>query len=116
MSEHSGNSDGGNSGPGSGNSGPGDGGGNPGPGGGGGGNPGPGGGEKEAHITVDNEPKTVRAGDWLVSDLKSKVGVDSAKVLAEISPSGLKDLEDTAHINVQDGQRFMSHARKGGSS
>lgn len=126
MSGNSGKGDGGNSSSGGGNSGPGDGsggGGSPGPGGGGanpdqgggGGNPGPGG-DKEVHITVDNEPKTVRAGDWLVSDLKAKVGVDPAKVLAEITPSGLKDLDDTAHIKIEDGQRFMSHARKGGSS
>lgn len=106
MTERDGAHGGGHSGPG---------GGNPHPGGGGG-NPGPGHGDNEAHIVVDNAPKTVRAGDWLVSDLKQKVGVDAAKVLAEVTPSGLKDLDDTAHIDVRDGMRFMSHARKGGSS
>ncbi len=85
--------------------------------GGGGGHPSPGGGKQVAHIIVDSPPpKTVREGDWLVSALKQEVGVDPAKVLAEITPSGLKDLEDTAHIEVKDGMRFMSHARKGGSS
>ena len=103
----------GNPGQGAGN--PGQGGGNPGQGGGGG-NPGHGGGNQDAHITVDNDPKKVREGDWVVSDLKTAVGVDSAKVLAEITPTGLVDLDDTAHISVKDGQRFMSHARKGGSS
>lgn len=78
--------------------------------------PGHGGGKDEAHIIVDNVPKTVREGDWLVSALKEKVGVDAAKVLAEITPSGLVDLDDSAHIFVRDGMRFMSHARKGGSS
>lgn len=114
--DHSGPGGGGNSGPGGGggNPGPGGGGGNPGPGGGGG-NPGPGGGD-QAHITVDNVAKTVRAGDWVVSELKQKVGVDAAKVLAEISPTGLTDLDDAAHINVKDGMRFMSHARTGASS
>jgi hypothetical protein len=67
-------------------------------------------------IVVDGETKSVRAGDWLVSDLKKKVGVDPAKALAEITPTGLVDLDDTAHIIVKDGMRFMSHARKGGSS
>jgi hypothetical protein len=109
MSEHGASGGGGNSGPG------GQGDGNPGQGGGGG-NPGQGGGDKEAHITVDNEPKKVREGDWIVSELKAKVGVDPAKVLAEITPTGLIDLDDSAHISVKDGQRFMSHARKGGSS
>ena len=80
------------------------------------GNPGQDGGRDEAHIIVDNVPKTVREGDWIVSELKQKVGVDPAKVLAEITPGGLVDLDDTAHINVRDGMRFMSHARKGGSS
>ena len=101
-------------GPGGGNSGPG-GAGNPGQSGGGG-NPGHGGGKDAAHIIVDNQPKTVREGDWLVSDLKREVGVDPAKVLAEITPSGLVDLDDAAHISVRDGMRFMSQARKGGSS
>jgi hypothetical protein len=113
MSEHGAGSGGGNPGPGGGD--PGQGGGNPGPGGGGG-KPGQGGGDKDAHITVDNEPKEVREGDWVVSELKAKVGVDPAKVLAEITPTGLIDLDDTAHIQVKDGLRFMSHARKGGSS
>ena len=90
---------------------PGQGGGNPDPG-----NHGHGGGKDDAHIIVDNKPKTVREGDWVVSELKATVGVDAAKVLAEISPSGLKDLEDGATITVKDGMRFMSHARTGGSS
>jgi hypothetical protein len=120
MSEHGGGSGGGSNSspggnPGQGGGNPGQGGGNPGQGGGGG-NPGQGGDNKEAHITVDNEPKKVREGDWLVSDLKAAVGVDPAKALAEISPTGLVDLDDTAHINVKDGQRFMTHVRKGGSS
>jgi hypothetical protein len=105
-----------NSGHGGGNSGPGGGGGNPGHGGGdpgGGGNPGPGG---NVHIVVDGETKSVRAGDWLVSELKKKVDVDASKVLAEITPTGLVDLDDLAHITVKDGMRFMSHVRKGGSS
>lgn len=105
---------GGNPGSGGGNRGQG-GGGNPGQGGGG--NPGSGGGKPVAHIIVDNPPpKTVREGDWLVSALKAEVGVDPAKVLEEVTPSGLKPLDDTAHIEVKDGMRFMSHARKGAAS
>jgi hypothetical protein len=98
---------------GGGNPGQGGGGGNPGQGGG---NPGPGGRKDAAHIIVDNVPKTVRQGDWIVSVLKQEVGVDAAKVLAEITPTGLIDLDDNAHIDVKDGMRFMSHARKGGAS
>lgn len=67
-------------------------------------------------IVVDDHKKQVRAGDWIVRDLKKKVGVEVAKVLAEITPTGLKDLEDADTITVREGQRFMSHARSGGSS
>lgn len=88
------------------------GGGNPDPGGGGN----PGHGKDEANIIIDNKHYKVRAGDWIVHDLKSEAGVDPAKVLAEIKPSGLLDLEDGARITVRDGMRFMSHARSGASS
>lgn len=114
MNDHGGGPGGGQSGSGAGGGTPGHGGGGN-PGQGGGGNPGHGG-ANEAHIVVDNQPKTVRHGDWLVSVLKQEVGVDPAKALAEITPTGLVDLEDTAHIDVRDGMRFMSHVRKGGSS
>lgn len=76
----------------------------------------PGHGSPNVHIEVDGHNKSVRAGDWLVSDLKQKVGVDPAKALAEITPTGLVDLDDQAHIDVKEGLRFMSHARTGGSS
>lgn len=72
--------------------------------------------EKKVHITVDRVAKTVRAGDWLVSALKAEVGVDAAKVLAQIKPHELVDLDDAAHIKVHDGEKFMSHARTGASS
>ena len=82
----------------------------------GGGRPDHGGGKDEAHIIFGRTPVTVRSGDWVVSELKQELGVDAAKVLAEITPSGLKDLDDSAHIEVRDGMRFMSHVRKGGAS
>lgn len=70
----------------------------------------------EITIIVDDIPHQVRPGKWLVSDLKSALDIDKAKVLAEITPQGLKDLEDSAEIGVHEGQRFMTHARSGGSS
>jgi hypothetical protein len=80
------------------------------------GNPGQGGGRDTANIVVDNVHHKVREGAWVVSDLKAAVGVDASKVLAEITPRGLNDLEDTESIKVRDGMRFMSHARTGASS
>ena len=67
-------------------------------------------------ILVDDEPFNVRPGAWEVSTLKAEVGIDTSKVLAEITPKGLVDLDDDKKIEVHDGQKFMSHARTGGSS
>ncbi|QEX23803.1 hypothetical protein FRZ61_37420 [Hypericibacter adhaerens] len=72
--------------------------------------------EHEVPILVDGHPRKVRRGPWIVKDLKAAVGVDPAKVLAEITPQGLKDLADTATIEIHEGLRFMSHARSGGAS
>lgn len=67
-------------------------------------------------IVVDDQKFEVRPGQWIVRDLKAATGVDPAKVLAEITPHGLEDLEDDAKMGVHEKQRFMSHARTGGSS
>ena len=72
--------------------------------------------EHTVTIIVDGHPHKVRRGPWVVKDLKAAVGVDPAKVLAEITPQGLKDLADTATIEIHEGLRFMSHARSGGAS
>lgn len=67
-------------------------------------------------IVVDGNDHQVRPGKWVVRDLKSQLGIDQAKVLAEITPQGLKDLEDNAEIEVHEKEQFMTHARSGGSS
>jgi hypothetical protein len=67
-------------------------------------------------ITVDGIEHRVRPGKWLVRELKAKLGIDPAKVLAEITPQGLKDLDDNAEIEVHAHEKFMTHARSGGSS
>ena len=67
-------------------------------------------------IVIDGEKHEVRPGQWIVRDLKAATGVDPAKVLAEITPHGLEDLDDDGKIGVHEKQRFMSHARSGGSS
>jgi hypothetical protein len=67
-------------------------------------------------ITVDGVEHRVRPGKWLVRDLKAAVGADPAKVLAEITPQGLKDFDDDAEIEVHAHEKFMTHARSGGSS
>ncbi len=67
-------------------------------------------------IIVDDIAHEVRAGAWIVRDLKAAVGVDPSKVLAQITPQGLKDLQDDGKVAVHEGEQFMSHARTGGSS
>jgi hypothetical protein len=67
-------------------------------------------------ITVDGVEHKVRRGDWVVSALKAALGVDPAKVLAEITHHGLKDLDDSQSIKVLNNEKYMTHARSGGSS
>jgi hypothetical protein len=68
-------------------------------------------------IEVNQEPKRVRPGCWVVAALKAAVGVPPAKVLAEIKPDGTFDnLSDDARIDIKGGEKFISHARRGGSS
>jgi hypothetical protein len=67
-------------------------------------------------IIVDGVDHRVRSGEWIVRDLKTKLGIDQAKVLAEITPQGLKDLDDNAEIKLHEKEQFMTHARSGGSS
>lgn len=67
-------------------------------------------------VFVDGDERKVHRGEWVVLALKAELGVDPAKVLAEITPHGLKDLEDSATITLHQKERFMTHARSGGSS
>lgn len=67
-------------------------------------------------ISVDGIDHKVRPGRWQVARLKAKVGVDAALVLAEVTPTGLVDLADDGHITIKGGEKFISHARSGGSS
>ena len=73
------------------------------------------------HIFFDTgagelQSKTVHPGQWQVSALKELFGVDAAKILAEITATGLNDLSDDGHIAVHEGQKFMAHVRGGGAS
>jgi len=67
-------------------------------------------------IEVDETPRQIRPGEWLVSKLKANLGIDPGRVLAEITAKGLVDLADTARIHVREGERFITHARSGSSS
>jgi hypothetical protein len=76
----------------------------------------PGGPDDRVTINVDGHGFTLPHKEWVVSELKAQLGIDPAKVLAEITPNGLNDLADDAPIKLHNNQRFMTHARSGGSS
>ena len=67
-------------------------------------------------IVVDGTERRLPKDEWIVRDLKATLGIDPAKVLAEIKPHGLKDLDDNERIKLHNKDRFMTHARSGGSS
>jgi hypothetical protein len=68
-------------------------------------------------IDVNQIPKQVRPGCWVVGALKAAVDVPAAKVLAEIKPDGTFDnLDNDARLEIRGGEKFISHARRGGSS
>lgn len=67
-------------------------------------------------LNDETVPRKVRPGTWIVSQLKAALGVDPALVLAELTKQGPKDLDDRQRIAVHEGEHFITHVRKGGSS
>ncbi len=67
-------------------------------------------------VTVDNQPREIPAGTYVVSEFKKLVGVDPSKELDEVVHGELKPLDDNQHIHIKAGEVFISHARQGGSS
>lgn len=67
-------------------------------------------------VTLDDGTKQIKEGDYLVSDLKTKLGVDSTRVLAELVNGTLTDLADDKKIEIEGGEVFKTHVRRGGSS
>lgn len=74
------------------------------------------GGEKKVKIDVDNRPKHVPPGTYLVSDLKTLVEVPADKDLDQVIDGNLTTLADTDSITISGGEVFFSHVRRGGSS
>lgn len=69
-----------------------------------------------ATIKVDGLEYKVRSGPWIVNDLKKATRIDLAKILAVITPMGVRDQRDHGTIEVDDGLNLMSHARAGSAS
>lgn len=72
--------------------------------------------EKKVKIEVDNHPKHVERGTYVVLDLKRLIGVALDKDLDQVIDGALTTLEDTAAVAIKGGEVFFSHVRRGGSS
>jgi hypothetical protein len=79
--------------------------------------------DKNAHghghnvsITIDGIPKQIRQGRYVVSDLKSIMGVSSDLELDEVVDGEFKALRDADYVNIKEHDVFVSHVRRGGAS
>ena len=75
--------------------------------------------EKPGHkvkVTVDGKTKNVRPGDWVVSAFKEEVKVPAEKELDQVINGVPTPLDDGANITIVEGEIFVSHVRRGGSS
>lgn len=73
-------------------------------------------GPKAVEVTVDQRVHRLRAGAYLVSDFKSKVGVASDRELTELKAGIFQPLDDAATIVIEGCEIFVSHVRTGSSA
>lgn len=68
-------------------------------------------------VTIDGD-RTVElaAGNYLVAELKTKLGVAPEYELEIIDDGQFRPLADDVHIHIRGGEEFVSHVRSGGSS
>jgi hypothetical protein len=67
-------------------------------------------------VTIDSVPKQIRQDRYLVSELKTLLGVTPELELDEVVEGEFRPLEDKGHVNVKDHDVFVSHVRRGGAS
>ncbi|MFA5168254.1 MAG: hypothetical protein WC530_06975 [Candidatus Omnitrophota bacterium] len=67
-------------------------------------------------VMVDNAPKSVHRGHYIVSEFKTAVGVDSSRDLDEIVKGQIKPLQDADNLVIKGGEVFISHVKSGASS
>lgn len=70
----------------------------------------------EIEVIVDDKPKHVRRGTYLVSVFKGLVGVAADRELDVVCDGVFKPLDDKREITPHECEVFVSHARTGGSS
>ena len=67
-------------------------------------------------VTIDGTPKHIVQARYLVSELKTGLGVPSDYELDQVVDGEFKPLSDNNHINVKEGEVFVSHVRRGSAS
>ena len=72
--------------------------------------------DREIEVTVDNKPKLVKRGTYLVSTFKQLVGVAADREFDVVRDGVFTPLDDNKEITIHEGEVFVSHARTGGSS
>lgn len=72
--------------------------------------------KKTVKVEVDNHPKHVAPGTYVVSAFKELVSVPADKDLDEVLNGTLTTLDDGASVTIEGGEVFFSHVRRGGSS
>jgi hypothetical protein len=72
--------------------------------------------KNEVKIDVDNHPKHVLPGTYVVSKFKALVDVPADKELEEVINGILTPLTDDASIRIHGGEVCFSHVRRGGAS
>ncbi len=72
--------------------------------------------KKSVKVEVDNHPKHVAPGTYVVSAFKELVDVPADKDLDQVINGTLTTLDDGASVTIQGGEVFFSHVRRGGSS
>jgi hypothetical protein len=68
-------------------------------------------------VKIDGD-RTVElaAGNYLVAELKVKLGVAPESELEIVDDGQFRPLADDGHIHIRGGEEFVSHVRSGGSS
>lgn len=71
---------------------------------------------KEVSVEIDNLTKKLERGEYVVTQLKERLGVSPEKDLDQVLGGNLVTLKDGDHVSIRGGEVFFSHVRRGGSS
>lgn len=67
-------------------------------------------------VKIDNNSRSIKAGAYVVSHLKTALGVPADKELEQIVAGVLTPLADDTTVQISGGEQFLSHTRRGGSA